>query len=333
MTTSTSSPVLLEARDIRKVYRIRTAEGHRNLVAVNGLSLALHRGETYGLVGESGCGKSTMAKMLLNLEQPTSGEVTLDGRVITSLRGKEMREVRKDIQVIFQDPFAALNGRMSVFDLVAEPLRVHHRAQGKQLREEVLDLLRLVGLTEEMADRYPRQLSGGQRQRIAIARAIALRPSVVICDEPVSALDVSVQAQILNLMNRLQHELNLTYLFISHDLTLVRYMCERTSVMYLGDIVEDGTTAELFDNPRHPYTQVLLSASPVPIPQSQRPARVKPRGEIPSPLARPSGCPFRTRCPLAQQICAEEVPELRTITPGHRAACHFAETADVRKLA
>ena len=327
------SATIMQARSVSKTYAVRTPAGLRDLVAVNGVDLALHRGKTYGLVGESGCGKSTMARLLLNLEQPTSGDVTFEGRIITSLRGKQMREVREDIQVVFQDPFASLNGRMSVFDLVAEPLRVHHRATRVGMRAEVEDLLRLVGLPIELTQRYPRQLSGGQRQRIAIARAIALRPSVVICDEPVSALDVSVQAQIINLLKRLQRELNLTYLFISHDLSLVRYMCERTSVMYLGDIVEEGSTTRLFDNPRHPYTQVLLSAAPVPVPRSLRPRRVKPVGEVPSPLNRPSGCPFRTRCPLAQQICADEVPPLRTLEDNHRVACHFAETADVRKLA
>lgn len=324
---------IMQASGVRKHYRVRTRSGPKELVAVNGVDLTLRRGETYGLVGESGCGKSTMARLLLNLETPSAGEVTYAGRVITGLHGKEMRKVREDLQVVFQDPFASLNGRMTIRALVAEPLRVHKRYSGTRLKDEVKDLLRLVGLPIEFADRYPRQLSGGQRQRIAIARAIALRPKVVICDEPVSALDVSVQAQIINLMKRLQRELDLTYLFISHDLSLVRYMCERTAVMYLGDIVEEGPTQELFSNPRHPYTQVLLSAAPVPVPQSQRPPRVKPVGEVPSPLARPSGCPFHTRCPLVQDVCRSDVPPLRQITGDHQAACHFAETADVRKLA
>ena len=237
-------------------------------------------------------------RLRLHLNQPPAGGVTCNGLGIPASRGKHVRRDSEDVQVVVQDPFASLNGRMSVYDLVAEPLRVHHRAMGDELRREVEDLLLLVGLPVEMAKRYPRQLSGGQRQRIAIARAIALRPSIVICDEPVSALDVSVQAQIINLMMRLQRELKLTYLFISHDLSLVRYLCERTSVMYLGDIVEEGLTTRLFDNPRHPYTQVLLSAAPVPVPQSQRPPRVKPIGEVPSPLARdrvPFSDPLPTR--------------------------------------
>lgn len=331
--TAADRPPILTATGLTKSYHVRTRTGSRDLVAVDGVDLSLARGETYGLVGESGCGKSTMARLLLNLERPTSGQVEFQGRDVTLLRGKEMRRVREDIQVVFQDPFASLNGRMTIHDLVAEPLRVHKRFSGERLDEEVRDLLRLVGLPAEMGRRYPRQLSGGQRQRIAIARAIALRPKVVICDEPVSALDVSVQAQIINLLKRLQRELDLTYLFISHDLSLVRYMCERTSVMYLGDIVEEGPTESLFADPRHPYTQVLLSAAPVPVPQSQRPARVKPIGEIPSPLARPTGCPFHTRCPLAQEVCRTTVPALRQIGAGNRAACHFAETADVRATA
>lgn len=329
--TSSDRPILA-ATGLTKSYHVRTRTGSRDLVAVNGVDLNLPLGKTYGLVGESGCGKSTMARLLLNLEHPTSGQVEFQGEDITSLRGKEMRRVREDIQVVFQDPFASLNGRMTIHDLVAEPLRVHKRFSGEHLDEEVRDLLRVVGLPADMGKRYPRQLSGGQRQRIAIARAIALRPKLVICDEPVSALDVSVQAQIINLLKRLQRELDLTYLFISHDLSLVRYMCERTSVMYLGDIVEEGPTESLFADPRHPYTQVLLSAAPVPVPQSQR-QRVKPIGEIPSPLARPRGCPFHTRCPLAQDVCRTTVPALRQIREDHRAACHFAETADVRVTA
>lgn len=323
-------PPILAARGLTKTYSVRTRTGPRELVAVNGVNLSLTRGGTYGLVGESGCGKSTTARLLLNLEPPTSGHVEYNGQDITRLRGKEMRLVRQDIQVVFQDPFASLNGRMTIHDLVAEPLRVHKRFSGARLTAEVHSLLGLVGLPPEMCDRYPRQLSGGQRQRIAIARAIALRPELVICDEPVSALDVSVQAQIINLLRRLQRELNLTYIFISHDLSLVRYMCDRTSVMYLGDVVEEGPTDTLFANPRHPYTQVLLSATPIPVPQGQRLPRVKPIGEVPSPLARPSGCPFHTRCPLAQEVCRTTVPTLRPLAQGQHAACHFAETADVR---
>jgi oligopeptide/dipeptide ABC transporter ATP-binding protein len=325
-----SSTPVLQATGLSKRYPVRTPSGMRELTAVNGVDLTLWRGQSYGLVGESGCGKTTTARLLLNLETPSAGEVTFEGLTISGLRGKKMRRVRGELQVIFQDPFASLNGRMSVRELVGEPLRVQKKLSGRRLRQEVDDVLRLVGLSPSLAERSPRQLSGGQRQRVAIARAIALRPKLIICDEPVSALDVSVQAQIINLMNRLQRELDLTYLFISHDLSLVRYMCDRTAVMYLGDIVEEGPTDELFSNPRHPYTQVLLSAVPVPVPRSQRPPRVKPIGELPSPLARPVGCPFHTRCPLAQDICREVVPILREISDTHSASCHFAETADVR---
>jgi len=324
-------PILI-ARNLVKRYRVRTTRGNKELTAVNDVSMSITRGSTYGIVGESGCGKSTTAKLLLHLEKPTSGSVEFEGVEISSLTPKAMRRMRQDIQVVFQDPFASLNPRMTIGALITEPLRVHRRG-GPDMAAEADRLLELVGLPTSMRDRYPRQLSGGQRQRVAIARAIALRPKLIICDEPVSALDVSVQAQIINLLTRLQGELGLTYVFISHDLSLVRHLTDRVAVMYLGDVVEEGPTADVFADPRHPYTQVLLSAAPIPVPHSQRPDRIRPEGEIPSPLSRPTGCPFHPRCPIAQDICRDVVPELREARDGHVAACHFADTADVRAQA
>ncbi|HEY0247872.1 MAG TPA: ABC transporter ATP-binding protein [Gryllotalpicola sp.] len=324
-----STPIL-EAEDLVKNYRVRTPSGQGRLTAVNNVSLRVDAGTTYGIVGESGCGKSTTAKLLLNLERPSSGTVRFEGKDLSLLNKKEMRELRRDLQVVFQDPFASLNGRMTIGELITEPLRVHGLSSRATLEQDAEELLELVGLPLTVRDRYPRQLSGGQRQRVAIARAIALRPKVIICDEPVSALDVSVQAQIINLLVTLQRELGLTYVFISHDLALVRHLCTRTAVMYLGDVVEEGPTDAVFSDPRHPYTQMLLSAAPIPVPHSDRPARVKANGEVPSPLNRPEGCPFNPRCPLAQEICRTTVPALRETAGGNRAACHFAEGADVR---
>ncbi len=321
---------ILEAESLVKSYRVRTPSGPARLTAVNDVSLRVEAGTTYGIVGESGCGKSTTAKLLLNLERPTSGTVRFDGVDLAQLDRRRMRELRRDLQVVFQDPFASLNGRMTIGELITEPLRVHRRSSRATLDRDAEELLELVGLPLAVRDRHPRQLSGGQRQRVAIARAIALRPRVIICDEPVSALDVSVQAQILNLLVALQRELGLTYVFISHDLALVRHLCTRTAVMYLGDLVEEGPTDAVFSDPRHPYTQMLLSAAPVPVPHSDRPERVKPTGEVPSPLRRPAGCPFHPRCPLAQEICRTTVPALRETAGGNRAACHFAEDADLR---
>ena len=321
---------ILEADSLVKIYRVRTPSGPGLLTAVNNVSLRVDAGTTYGIVGESGCGKSTTAKLLLNLERPSAGTVRFEGKELSALSTREMRELRRDLQVVFQDPFASLNGRMTIGELITEPLRVHGRSSRGGRDRDADELLELVGLPLAARDRYPRQLSGGQRQRVAIARAIALRPKVVICDEPVSALDVSVQAQIINLLVKLQRELGLTYVFISHDLALVRHLCTRAAVMYLGDVVEEGPTDAVFADPRHPYTQMLLSAAPIPVPHSNRLERVKPTGEVPSPLNRPEGCPFNPRCPLAQEICRTTVPALRETAGGNRAACHFADDANVR---
>ncbi|MQA04059.1 MAG: ATP-binding cassette domain-containing protein [Streptosporangiales bacterium] len=321
---------LVEADNVTKAYSVRTRRGRRDLVAVDQVSLRIAEGKTVGLVGESGCGKSTLGRLLLNLERASSGSVTFDGQPISGLAGAEMRKVRRDVQIVFQDPYASLNSRMTVGQLVAEPFRAHGLHRERDVPAEVATLLDLVGLPPEAAKRYPRQLSGGQRQRVAIARAVALRPRFVVCDEPVSALDVSVQAQVINLLRRLQRELGLTYLFISHDLAVVRYLCDETAVMYLGHLVEQAPTAELFADPRHPYTQILLSAIPVPDPELGGDRRIRPQGEVPSPLQRPSGCAFRTRCPLATERCVTERPELRELSSGHLAACHYAETADVK---
>jgi len=325
-----STPIL-EAVDLVKTYHVRTPQGQGALSAVNHVSLSIEAGTSYGIVGESGCGKSTTAKLMLMLEKPSSGQVLFDGRDVSEFSKAELRELRRDLQVVFQDPFAALNGRMTVGQLVTEPLRVHGRSSRASYEDDANELLELVGLPIAVRDRYPRQLSGGQRQRVAIARAIALRPKVIICDEPVSALDVSVQAQIINLLVRLQRELGLTYVFISHDLALVRHLCARTAVMYLGEVVEEGPTEAIFSNPRHPYTQTLLSAAPIPVPHSNRPDRIRPKGEVPSPLNRPMGCSFHPRCPLAQEICRTQSPQLRETVAGTLAACHFADTAELRK--
>ncbi|HEX6443963.1 MAG TPA: ABC transporter ATP-binding protein [Streptosporangiales bacterium] len=322
---------LVEADGLTKTYPVRTRAGRRDLVAVDGVALRIAAGQTFGLVGESGCGKSTLGRLLLNLERASTGTVRFDGRPISGLTGREMRRVRRDLQVVFQDPYASLNRRMTVRQLLTEPFRVHGLHRERDMRAEVATLLDLVGLPAQSADRYPRQLSGGQRQRVAIARAVALRPRFVVCDEPVSALDVSVQAQVINLLRSLQRELGLTYLFISHDLSVVRYLCDRTAVMYLGHVVEEAPTTGLFADARHPYTQILLSAIPVPDPELAADRRVRPAGEVPSPLSKPTGCPFRTRCPLATERCAVERPELREVRPGHLAACHYAEDADVRR--
>jgi oligopeptide/dipeptide ABC transporter ATP-binding protein len=321
--------VLLEVRDLVKHFSVGGGMfgGRAGTVrAVDGVSFALRRGETLGLVGESGCGKTTTGRCILQLERPTSGQVIFEGRDLGKLSDTDLRPMRRRMQVIFQDPYASLNPRMTVGQILAEPLAVHGVVPDRQRRRDrVRDLLSRVGLLPQHADRYPHQLSGGQRQRVGIARALAVEPSLIVCDEPVSALDVSIQAQIINLLEDLQSELGLTYLFIAHDLAVVRHISDRVAVMYLGKMVEIADRQELYDKPLHPYTKALLAAVPIPDPalEAQRVHSVL-VGEVPSPLNPPSGCVFHPRCPIAIDRCRGEVPPLREVTPGHWAACLLA---------
>ena len=292
--------------------------------AVDGVSFDIKQGETLGLVGESGCGKSTTGRAILQLYKPTSGNVYFKDTNLVKLRPERMRMMRREMQMIFQDPYASLNPRMTVRDIVGEPLMAFGEASGKQIDERVASLLDLVKLNPDFSSRYPHEFSGGQRQRIGVARALALNPSFIICDEPISALDVSIQAQVVNLLEELQQDLNLTYLFIAHDLSMVRHISNRVAVMYLGIFVELTERNELYRNPLHPYTQALLSAIPVadPVYYEQQRRRIILEGDVPSPVNPPSGCRFRTRCPIADTICAEKIPEWREVEPGHFAACH-----------
>ncbi|GAA1409435.1 ABC transporter ATP-binding protein [Catellatospora coxensis] len=330
------SEVILEVRDLVKHFPIRQGIVFKRTIgqikAVDGVSLDLHKGETLGIVGESGCGKSTLAKLLMNLEKPTSGEVRYQGRDVLRLSPAEQRKLRRNIQLVMQDPYTSLNPRMTVGDIVGEPFEIHPDAAPKgDRRRKVQELLDVVGLNPEHINRYPHQFSGGQRQRIGIARALALKPEVIVCDEPVSALDVSIQAQVMNLLDQLQTEFNLSYIFIAHDLSVVRHIADRVGVMYLGKMVEVGTDDDIYVRPTHPYTQALLSAVPVPDPTArQRKAVIRLEGDVPSPANPPSGCRFRTRCWKAQEICATETPLLQIRpTSGHPSACHFAQERDV----
>jgi len=309
---------LLEVRNLVKHFPV---DGSDDVVqAVEDVSFSVKSGETLGLVGESGCGKSTVGRCLLRLHEPTSGEVLFEGKNIVGLGNSEMQTLRREMQIIFQDPYASLNPRLSVRSIVAEPLKIHGIGDKAERNNRVADLLAKVGLDPKYGDRYPHEFSGGQRQRIGIARALALNPKLIICDEPVSALDVSVQAQVVNLLQELQDDFGLTYLFISHGLAVVEHISDRVAVMYLGKIVEICAAADLYANPMHPYSQALLSAIPVPDPRHKR-ERIVLRGDVPTPINPPSGCRFRTRCPIAIAPCAEIVPELREVAPNHFAAC------------
>jgi oligopeptide transport system ATP-binding protein len=322
-------PPLLEVRNLVKHFPVGggfLGRGAGLVRAVDDVSFTIRRGETLGLVGESGCGKTTTGRAILQLERPTSGQVLFEGRDLTLLGEVELRDMRRRMQVIFQDPYSSLNPRMTVGQMLAEPLAVHgivRESAGRAAR--VRELLERVGLLPQHAFRYPHELSGGQRQRVGIARALAMEPTLIVCDEPVSALDVSIQAQIINLLEDLQRELGLTYLFIAHDLAVVRHISDRIVVMYLGKIVEIADRRALYENPQHPYTKALLAAVPIPDPELEaRRERVVLGGEVPSPLSPPPGCVFHPRCPIAVDRCAREVPELREIQPGHRAACILA---------
>lgn len=321
-----SDNVLLSVKHLTKNYVSKKSFFGKPLSyvhAVDDVSLDIFRGETLGVVGESGCGKSTLGRSILRLIEPTSGELIYSGKDLRELNKEEMREMRKKLQLIFQDPYASLNPRMTVLDLIKAPLDVFNIGTHDERIERVLEMMKLVGLTEEQMNRYPHEFSGGQRQRIVIARAIILSPEFVVCDEPVSALDVSVRAQVLNLLKELQAKRNLTYMFISHDLSVVKYISDRIAVMYLGRVVELATKDALYDTPLHPYTKALLEAIPLPEVGRKR-SGMQLEGDVPSPINPPSGCYFHTRCPYAKDICSKEKPELKESRPGHWCACHFA---------
>ena len=317
---------LVEVKNLKEYFNITTGMfTSKPLKAVDDVSFAIRKGETLGLVGESGCGKTTVGRTLLHLYKPTAGEIWFDGKKIETR--KDILEYRQKSAMVFQDPYSSLNPRMTVSDIIAEPLDVHKMYQNKKERQErILELMAKVGLNSEHANRYAHEFSGGQRQRIGIARALSMNPEFVVCDEPVSALDVSIQAQVINMFDELQNEMDLTYLFIAHDLLVVRHISDRIAVMYLGKLVELADAKEIYDHPLHPYSKSLMSAVPLPDPVKARAnQRVVLSGDIPSPLNAPSGCPFRTRCPYACDACAESMPELKELSPGHFVACHRAE--------
>lgn len=314
---------LVEVRNLKEYFNIATgAFTTRPLKAVDDVSFSIHRGETLGLVGESGCGKTTVGRTLLHLYKPTAGQIFFDGKEVKTK--KDVLEYRRKSAMVFQDPYSSLNPRMTVADIIGEPLDVHKMYANKKEREEkILGLMEKVGLNSEHANRYAHEFSGGQRQRIGIARAMAMNPQFVVCDEPVSALDVSIQAQVINMFDELQEQMGLTYLFIAHDLLVVRHISDRIAVMYLGKMVELADATEIYDHPLHPYTKCLMSAVPLPDPKKARENhRIVLSGDIPSPLNAPSGCPFRTRCPYATEVCAASMPEFKEVQSGHFVACH-----------
>lgn len=320
-----SGQPLLEIKELKKHYPVRKGlfgKQTGSVYAVDGVTFTIHEGETLGLVGESGCGKSTVGRTILRLIDPTAGEISWRGKRIDDLSRASMRPFRKEMQAVFQDPYSSLNPRMRAADIVSEPLRNFERLSKAEGRKRVAALFERVGLRSDQMIRFPHEFSGGQRQRLGIARALSVRPKLIMCDEPVSALDVSVQAQVINLLIDLQKEMQLSYLFVAHDLAVVRHISHRVAVMYLGRIVELADTRSLFENPQHPYTEALLSAVPIPDPTHKR-EQIVLSGDVPSPINRPSGCHFHTRCPYAQDRCKVEEPAIREVAPGHIVACHF----------
>lgn len=329
--TKAAYDTLVDVRDLEVHFPVRQGmvfRGQSAVVrAVDGVSFSIVRGRMLGLVGESGCGKSTTGRALLQLLRPTNGQVIFEGVDLTTLRGEALRQARRKMQMVFQDPYASLNPRMTVGEIVGEPLEIHGLYRGAAKQERIRDLLVMVGLAPQFVNRYPHEFSGGQRQRIGIARALAVQPAFIVCDEPISALDVSIQAQVINLLMDLQEQLGLTYLLIAHDLSVIRHVCDDVAVMYLGKIVEMASREALYDEPRHPYTRALLSAVPIPDPVvEEKRERIILTGDVPSPVNPPSGCRFRTRCWMAQERCRVEEPAFREVASGHWVACHFAET-------
>ena len=317
--------LLLEVKNLTKYFPVTSGfikKKTEYVKAVDDVSFNVYKGETLGLVGESGCGKSTTGRMIVNLMKPTSGDILFEGKSFKGLNKKQEKELRKDIQIIFQDPYASLNPRMTIGDIIAEPMRINHIIDKSEIDKEVLNLLNHVGLASYHRNRYPHEFSGGQRQRVGIARALSLKPKLIVCDEPVSALDVSIQAQVLNLLYDLQKEFSLTYLFIAHGLNVVKHVSSRVGVMYLGKLVETADEESLYSNAKHPYTQALLSAIPIPDPTKKK-SRILLEGDVPSPLNPPSGCRFHTRCFKCTGICREKEPEMREIEKGHQVACHL----------
>jgi len=315
-----NNEVILEVKNLQKHFHV----GKGVVQAVDGVTFSIKKGETLGLVGESGCGKSTTGRTIIRLYEPTGGEVIFNGKDITKLKGKEFKQFSREMQMIFQDPYASLNPRMTVADIIGEGIDIHGLASGKERMERIYHLLDVVGLNKEHANRFPHEFSGGQRQRIGIARALAVEPEFIIADEPISALDVSIQAQVVNLLQDLQKEHGLTYLFIAHDLSMVKHISDRIGVMYLGTMVELTESVELYEKPLHPYTEALLSAIPLPDPEIEKKReRIILEGDVPSPINPPSGCRFRTRCPKAMPECAIETPQLKEVEPGHFVACHL----------